>query len=175
MLKCEIKKKRQINPSSPRTNFSPKHWQRFISRGFFPWQILSLDWSTRETSKLFDLQPMFTTQIKSEAYAMQNHSTHKTQHFIGFSLKHHQHQTSQPALSLEKLFHSSMSKLSNISGSDQSENLRQVWNIWSWCWCWCVIGDSLCDTVGMSRIHVTSDKWRKGILSYSYILTVITE
>ena len=27
---------------------------------------------------------------------MQNHSTHKTQHFIGFSLKHHQHQTSQP-------------------------------------------------------------------------------
>ena len=30
---------------------------------------------------------------------MQNHSTHKTQHFIGFSLKpHHQHQTSQPAL-----------------------------------------------------------------------------
>ena len=28
---------------------------------------------------------------------MQNHSTHKTQHFIGFSLKHHQHQTSQPA------------------------------------------------------------------------------
>ena len=29
---------------------------------------------------------------------MQNHSTHKTQHFIGFSLKHHQQSAGQPSL-----------------------------------------------------------------------------
>ena len=33
----------------------------------------------------------------------------------------------------------------------------------------------MCHAVGMSHIHVISDKWRKGILTYSYISIVITQ